>query len=148
MPRRTRDPDEERSDFIKVSDWLSSSIFYTVQAATNADDEPKFRRWRNDTQARLAMSLEAYALLLTGKDPHRVQVLIHELEIPRESLRHRRQPYFDPVEVREIRRNLARGVEDSRHRIAELEAKGILTPEEKRDLRSRRRHVESWEREN
>lgn len=100
----------------KASYWVSQTIRYGIEAATNHQDDNAARKWQGDTFDRLALSLELFALAQTEVPGERADALLQELEFSREQIRRKRYRYLDPLEERADRRDLRKRWRDSASR--------------------------------
>lgn len=138
MPKRA-DPTRLQ----KISHWLAWELTNTVTANSKETLRKEWEEARGETLDRLKMCLEAYGLLLSNGDVHRVDAIIAELEVVRGALRRSRWNYLDPVETGKGSRYLKRRAQENRTRIAEIEAKGSLTAADRKEIRKLRDEAEA-----
>lgn len=160
MPRRRKSNTEQEDDLREASRierasyWLAHALTVAIQAGADPSDDRgdfimkrRIERWKHDIQDTLALSLEAYALAMSGQDAARADALVADLEIGPKGLRMRRHAhyYHDLLEIRRIGRTYDRDQEKRRTKIAELEKLVTRSKEQEQELKQLRASVKRWE---
>ena len=117
--RRVRDV----GHLTKVSHWIASDLGWLIEVAARAGRTSVLL----DTEARLALGLEAYGEILRGGDAARVEAALRELEAGPFALSRSRTPYEyrDPLERLETRRRMRRRARRLRKQVDRMTAAGV-----------------------
>jgi hypothetical protein len=107
----------------KLSHWIASDLGWLVALAARGGSTSSLL----DSEARLALGLEAYGEILRGGDSARVDAALRELETDFGAPSRRRTPfeYSDPLEVLETRRRMGRRARRLRRKVDRMKAEGV-----------------------
>lgn len=107
----------------KVSHWIAHDLSWVVALSARAGSTSRLL----DTEARLALGLEAYGEILRGGNEARIEAVLRELEAGQFALSRPKTPYeySDPLERLETRRRMKRRARALRRRVDRMTAEGV-----------------------
>jgi len=107
----------------KVSHWIACDLGWLIAVSARAGRTSVLL----DSEARLAVGLEAYGEILRGGDSARVDAALRELETDFGAPSRRRTPfeYSDPLEVLETRRRMGRRARHVRKQVDRMTGEGV-----------------------
>jgi len=125
----------------KVSHWIASDLGWLIAVAARGGRTSLLL----DTEARLALGLEAYGEILRGGDPARIDAALRELETGHFALSRSRTPfeYRDPLERLETRRRMKRRARALHKKVERTTTEGVGG----RALRDAKQELAAYERE-
>jgi hypothetical protein len=107
----------------KVSHWIASDLGWLIAVSARAGRTSVLL----DSEARLALGLEAYGEIMRGGDAARIDAALRELETGHFALSRSRTPfeYRDPLEKLETRRRMKRRARALRKKVERMTVEGV-----------------------